>query len=198
MFYSLTGKLVHSDEKSIAIDCGGVAYYCQATMSTLASVGSVGSTVKVYTYLAVRDNAMELYGFSTRRELKCFEQLISVSGIGPKIGIGILSFLTPEQIALAIAADDHKTLTTAPGVGLKTAKRLILELKDKISDADLVNGVGSAGAVPLGSSNVREAIAALASLGYTQSEATSALSQGSETDSVQDLIKLALKNLSEN
>ena len=130
--------------------------------------------------------------------LKCFEQLISVSGIGPKIGIGILSFLTPEQIALAIAADDHKTLTTAPGVGLKTAKRLILELKDKISDADLVNGVGSAGAVPLGSSNVREAIAALASLGYTQSEATSALSQGSETDSVQDLIKLALKNLSEN
>lgn len=198
MFYSLNGKLVHSDSESIAVECAGVAYYCQATLSTISDMGPIGSQVLVYTHLAVRDNAVDLYGFSTRSELNCFKMLISVTGIGPRIGIGILSALKPEDIALSIAAGDYKSLTAAPGVGNKTAQRMVLELKDKIETSDIVEGIAGTSAVAVGKGNINEAIGALIALGYSQTQAATALRGISSDMPVQDLIKAALKNLADD
>lgn len=198
MYYSLRGTLVHADTESIAIDCHGVSYHCKVTLSTLNSLEGLGSEVKVYTYLSVRDNAMELYGFSTLQELSTFKLLIGVTGIGPRIGLGILSYLTPEQIAFSIASDDYKSLTSAPGVGKKTAQRIVLELKDKIQTDDIVQGISAGNAMPLGTGNISESISALVALGYGQTQAATAL-QGSDPEaSVQDLIKIALKKLANN
>lgn len=195
MFYSLTGKLVFADTQSVAIDCGGVAYHCLVSLATAGSVGPIGSTVKVYTYLSVRDNAMELYGFSTQEELEWFKLLTSVTSIGPRTGLGILSHIRPEQLALHIAASDYKSLTAAPGVGNKTAQRIVLELKDKISNAELVKSVSGGPAITIGGGNINEAIAALVALGYSQSDAASALAGVSGDTPTQDLIKIALKAL---
>lgn len=201
MFYSLTGKLVHYDEESIAIDCGGVAYLCTTTLSTLTAVKDkakiLGETVTVYTHLNVRDNAVDLFGFSTKTELNCFKLLTTVSGIGPKVGISILSSMTPDQVMLSIAADDYKALTVAPGVGRKLAQRVVLELRDKVQNEDLVKAVsGEETAVAaIGSGNITEAISALVVLGYSQTQAASALGGLSPETPIEELIKAALKKL---
>lgn len=199
MFYSLTGKLVFADTESIAIDCNGVAYLCRTTLNTISRLGHIGSTATVYTYLSVRENAMELFGFSTQTELKAFEMLIAVKGVGPRTGAGILSHITPEKLALSIAASDYKTLTNAPGIGSKTAQRIILELKDKVSNEDIAKGIGAEiPSINLGSTNINEAITALVALGYSQTQAATALAGVTADTSVQDLIKIALRALAKN
>lgn len=128
MFYSVRGKLIHMDSSTAVVECGGVGYNCQTTMNTLKNLG-LGDEVKLFTYLNVREDAMELFGFSAKTELDTFKTLIGVSGVGPKAGLAILSELSPEQVAMAIATDDIKTITRAQGVGKKSPSELCLSLR---------------------------------------------------------------------
>ena len=145
MFYSVRGKLIHTTTACAVVECCGVGYNCQTTMNTLKQI-KLGSEVMLYTYLNVREDAMDLFGFATKTELETFKTLISVSGVGPKAGLSILSELSPEQVAMAIATDDIKTITRAQGVGKKLAQRVILELKDK-----LAKSLGTADGIPVAS-----------------------------------------------
>ena len=134
MFYYLKGELVHRDTNFCVIDCGGVAYRLTVSLSTLSHlVGKDGTTVKLYTYLAVREDGVELFGFGSNEERASFNQLTSVSGIGPKVAMSVLSTFTPDRLALAICTEDVKAIAKAPGIGAKTAARIVLELRDKIS-----------------------------------------------------------------
>ena len=130
MYYSVRGNVIHLGQNIAVVECGGVGYKCQTTINTLKNL-KLNAEAKLYTYLNVREDAMELFGFYTEEELSAFKTLIGVSGVGPKVGIAILSVLSPQQIALAIASDDLKSITMAPGVGKKLAQRIVLELKDK-------------------------------------------------------------------
>ena len=132
MFYYLSGTVAHLEPNLAVIDCGGVGYACRTTAYTLSGLKK-GEKGKLFTYLNVREDAMELYGFSGQEERKLFEQLISVSGVGPKAALAVLSVNSPADLALAIITGDEKALTSAPGVGKKIAQRVILELKDKLA-----------------------------------------------------------------
>ena len=132
MFYSITGEILHKDENSVAIDCNGVGFLCSTTFNTLRQLGSTGTRATLFTHLNVRDDALTLFGFFDKEELNCFKLLTSVTGVGPKVGIAVLSQLTPSKLALSIATGDVKTITGAPGVGQKIAQRVIMELKDKM------------------------------------------------------------------
>ncbi len=197
MLYSLTGEIVNIDQNGFAIQCGGVAFFCFSTMNTLQKIGAKGTQTTVFTYLNVREDAMELYGFYTKNELDAFRQLITVSGVGPKAGLAILSVLTPDKLALSIASGDVKAITKAQGVGAKIAQRIVLELKNKFSaelteeQSDMVAAIQSADT----SADFSEAIEALIQLGYSRSEAASALSKLDKSLSVEELIRLALKSL---
>ena len=200
MLYSLTGKIIHKDEQSIAISCGGVAFKCFTTRSTLSKLSlKENSDVVVFTYLNVREDALDLFGFATEEELETFKMLIGVSGVGPKAALAILSELSPDAFAVAVASGDTKAITAANGVGPKLAQRVIMELKDKIANVTFISEESSAvsGAVNAvnNMSNTAEAIAALTALGYSQSEASVAVSKLSPTLSVEELIKGALKNM---
>lgn len=202
MFYSITGEVVHSDNSQVAIDVNGVAYLCYVSFNTLKQIGSVGAKATLYTYLKVSEDAMDLYGFYTKEELDAFKLLISVSGVGPKAGISILSELTPSQLFLAISAGDVKTITAAQGVGPKVGQRIILELKDKVSKlsmsgADYLGGVSASAAsqTVVGAGNAAEAVSALVMLGYSQSEAAIAVKKVDTSLPVEEIIKQALKQL---
>lgn len=132
MIYSLSGKLVHTESDLAVIECAGVGYACKTTFSTLQQIAGK-SEVKLYTHLAVKEDAVELFGFATKEELKSFRMLISVSGVGPKAGLAILSACTPSQFALAVATGDSKAFTKIKGIGTKIAQRIVLELKDKVA-----------------------------------------------------------------
>ena len=199
MFYYVKGTVTHLAPHLAVIDCGGVGYACRTTNVTLSAL-TVGQTAKLYTYLNVGENLMELYGFSGEEELNCFQMLIGVSGVGPKAALSILSSSPPEKLALAIITGDDKALTMAPGVGKKIAQRIILELKDKLAKQQL--GV-SGGEVYAGSGNtlipenkVSEASAALAVLGYSQGEIAVAL-KGVDLDSLslEEIIRQCLKRM---
>ena len=194
MFYSLRGKLIYKAENTIAVECAGVGYKCFVTMNTMADLPDEGNEVMVYTHLNVREDAIDLFGFSSQEELNCFKMLTSVSGVGAKMGIAILSTLAPNQVAAAVASEDHRTLVLAPGVGNKLAQRIILELRDKIGKVS-ESIVGASGNVKVyaKSSNVQNAAKALSVLGYSQNEAMSALSCLDENLKVEELIKGALK-----
>jgi Holliday junction DNA helicase RuvA len=198
MFYSLTGTVVHYDAQSVAVNCGGVAFNCQTSLNTLKQVAKKGEEITVYTYLNVREDALDLFGFSTERELDCFKLLISISGIGPKMALAILSVLSPDELSLAIASGDYKVIATAQGIGAKKAQRIVMELKDKVTSESL-GDIFDASAVEIAdassSGNTAEAIAALTMLGYSQSEAASAVSKTDKTLSVEEIIKQALKLL---
>jgi len=197
MIYSLRGKLVHTQPNLAVVECSGVGYACKTTATTLASLPKQGSEVLLYTYLHVTDNALDLFGFAGSMELNFFKMVITVTGVGPKVALAILSDLTPEKLALCIAAGDYKTLTRTPGVGNKIAQRIVLELKDKVSSDDLSMGVKeSGGAVDVGTGSLAEAIGALVALGYSRSEAAVALSKLDVGLSVEELIKGGLKALS--
>ncbi|MBQ8740154.1 MAG: Holliday junction branch migration protein RuvA [Clostridia bacterium] len=197
MIATLNGKLIIKELNYVVVECGGVGLKCFVTQNTHATVGNVGDNVFLYTYLAVREDALDLYGFADNSELEVFKLITSVSGVGSKIGLAILSEFTPDKIMLYIASGDAKSLTAASGVGIKLAQRIVLELKDKvgsISTGDMnidVKAVGNATA----HSATREAIEALVSLGYTQSEASLAVGRLDPTLDTNELIKQALKSL---
>ena len=196
MIYSLTGKVVALDQNGLAVQCGGIAFFCFSTMNKLKNV-ALNTETTVYTYLNVREDAMELYGFSTPNELDAFRQLITVSGVGPKAALAILSVLTPDRLALSIASGDAKAITKAQGVGAKIAQRIILELKNKFT-AELTEEQSEVvGAVQMtsGAENVNEAIEALVQLGYSRSEAAVALRKLDSNMPVEELIRQALKSL---
>lgn len=195
MFYSLRGKLISVDNLSIAVECAGVGYKCNVTQNTLSELPAVGEEVFIYTHLSVREDSMELFGFSKLNELNCFKLLTSVSGVGAKVGIAILSTLYPEQVALAITSGDSKVLTMAPGVGNKLAQRIILELKDKVANAQMTMPIGQSSFAKVPKGNAAAAINALSVLGYSQSEAAVAVSKFDENMSVEDLIRNALKSM---
>lgn len=195
MFYSLRGKLISVDNLSIAVECAGVGYKCNITQNTLNELPSVGEDVFIYTHLSVREDSMELFGFSKLNELNCFKLLTSVSGVGAKVGIAILSTLSPEQVALAITSGDSKVLTMAPGVGNKLAQRIILELKDKVANAQMTMPIGQSSFSKVPKGNAAAAINALSVLGYSQSEAAIAVSKFDENMAVEELIRNALKSM---
>ena len=197
MIYSLNGTIVHCDSASIAVECAGVAYLCQTSLSTITSVGNLGSKVMLFTYMHVREGAIDLFGFATSGELSCFKMLISVTGVGPKAALAILSQMSPERFALCVASGDYKLLTVAQGVGTKIAQRIVLELKDKVLAADIVQGVSQTTAVNMGavSGNTAEAINALVILGYTQTEAAAAIANLPQDLSVEEMIKAGLKSM---
>ncbi len=195
MISSLNGKLIYKDNSFAVVECGGVGFRCSITKNTLSKLPSNGSDVFLHTYLSVREDALDLYGFFGSDELNAFKLITSVNGVGAKIGIAILSEFTPESLSMYIAAGDAKMLTRASGVGIKLAQRIVLELRDKVAVGTAsANVVGvSDSAAPVG--NTGEAVAALVSLGYLQGEAASAVSRLDGSMSVEDMIKAALKTL---
>ena len=201
MIYSVTGNVVDFDTGAVCVDVNGVAFRCMTTLTTSQKCASLGMKVTLYTYLNVREDAMELFGFYDKTEMDCFKMLITVNGVGPKMGLAILSELTPDKIALSIASGDFKSLTKANGVGPKVAQRICMELKDKVgktfagadSSVDL-----SAVSSTLEHSNTAEAVAALEMLGYSQSDASVAVSKIDNALSVEEIIRQALKMLSLN
>lgn len=199
MFYYVSGTVAHVEPYLAVIDCGGVGYACRTTSYTLSQIKK-GDKAKLLTYLNVREDAMELYGFVSGEELKLFQQLISVSGVGPKAALSILSSNSPANLALSIITGDEKALTCAQGVGKKIAQRVILELKDKLSKGQGISASGEAVSVPgvtvIPQNKLSEASAALAVLGYSQAEINVAL-KGIDMDSqpLEQIVRLALKNM---
>ena len=196
MFYHINGTVTDILNMLAVVDCGGVGYALNTTNNTLSGL-KIGEKAKLYTYLNVREDCFDLYGFLTLSEKHCFELLLGVSGIGPKAALSILSSSTPDALAMAILSGDEKALMVAPGIGKKIAQRVILELKDKMSKqapefAD--HSFVSAGTTTVAKSNVSDAAAALAVLGYSSAEINAAL-KSIETDTmpVDAIIKQALR-----
>lgn len=198
MFYSITGKIVYIDTQSVAIETGGVAFRCSTTLTTLKRIGEKGNTATLYTYLNVREDALDLFGFADEQELECFKLLIGVSGVGPKAALAILSELTPDKLALCLATGDSKAITRAPGVGSKLAQRVVLELKDKLAKGLELSAVTpeiEAAGIAAAEGSAAEAVSALTMLGYSQSEAAAAVAKLDASLSVEDMIRQALKTL---
>ena len=199
MFYYLSGTVTHIEPYLAVIDCGGVGYACRTTSYTLSALKK-GDKGKLFTHLNVREDAMELYGFATQEELNLFQQLISVSGVGPKAALSILSASTPANLALSIITGDEKALTCAQGIGKKIAQRIILELKDKMARESAATGLdvsgGAAVSVPAFTNKATEAAQALAVLGYTSAEVAQALKGVDvETLSLEEIIRQCLKKM---
>lgn len=194
MIYSVKGELIHTEVGLAVVECGGVGYACRTSRQTLNSI-KTGSEVKLFTYLHVSENSLDLFGFSDTMELSCFRQLISVSGIGPKAALSVLSEISPSKLALCITTADAKTLTKCPGIGLKTAQRIVLELKDKVAKEQHVAASDFASMPAVGGGNVGEALSALEVLGFAPAQAAAAIAGASPEASVEELIKFALKNL---
>ena len=201
MYYYICGELALTELNVAVIDCGGVGYKLTISGSTQGAVaGKIGQKVKLFTHLAVREDDMELFGFATQQELASFRMLISVSGVGPKAAMSILSHLTPEQFAVAVGVGDTKAISKAPGVGAKTAARIVLELKDKISrEVQSDSSSDYTESFETDSNKVADAQNTLMVLGYTRSEAISAM-RGIDTASLslEDIIKESLKRLMKN
>ena len=195
MFYYLNGEVTLMEGNLAVIDCGGVGYACHTTAYTLSKL-RVGQQGKLFTYCYIREDAFDIFGFSTREELRCFELLLGVTGVGTKAALAILSSSTPERFTLAIVTQDEKALTAAQGVGKKLAQRIILELKDKLGASQLeLNTAEFAGSgAPVRGSKAAEATAALVGLGYSQTEAAAAL-KGIDLEnlSIEDVIRRALR-----
>ncbi len=199
MYYYVSGTVAHVEPYLAVIDCGGVGYACRTTSYTLSQIKK-GDKAKLFTYLSVREDAMDLYGFATAEEQKLFQQLISVSGVGPKAALAILSTSTPANLALSIITGDEKALVAAQGVGKKIAQRVILELKDKLAKGQTISASGESIAGPavtiIPQNKLSEASAALAVLGYSQAEINVALKGiDMEREGLEQIIRLALKNM---
>ena len=199
MIYCLTGKIVKKSMNAVVLSCGGVGYYAQCPASVAGALPGVGREATIYTVMSVTENDVSLYGFATEEQQACFEMLTAVSGVGPKVGLAILSVMEPERVALAISAGDHKAFKAASGVGPKLAQRIVLELKDKVAkgfvDGISLEDVAGASAQTPAAQSSSQAIAALVSLGYSQSEAALAVSKIDATLSVEEIIKLALRGM---
>ncbi len=199
MFAYIKGTLEYKGNDYIVVEANGVGYKIFTAMSTLESAGGIGTSVKLHTHLYVREDIMNIYGFATQEEMGMFELLISVSGVGPKAAISVISSVPPSKFGLAVITDDAKTLTRAPGIGNKMAQRIILELKDKMKKEQLaaVNNTEEQGAAAdRQRSGAAEAISALMVLGYTPLEASRAVSAVySEGMELELIVKNALKGL---
>lgn len=196
MIYCLQGELLKKTLDSVVVLCGGVGYQVQVPVSVSGALPAVGHTATVYTIMNVSDNDVSLFGFANEEQQECFRMLTGVTGVGPKAALAILSALTPERVALAVSAGDHKAFTAAKGVGNKLAQRITLELKDKVGKG-LAEGVqlGDVAAAAASISGPAQAIAALVSLGYSQSEAASAVAGVEENLPVEEIIRLALRGM---
>ncbi|MDU8688686.1 Holliday junction branch migration protein RuvA [Faecalibacterium wellingii] len=199
MIYCLTGKIVKKSMNAVVLSCGGVGYYAQCPASVAGALPGVGREATIYTVMSVTENDVSLYGFATEEQQACFEMLTAVSGVGPKVGLAILSVMEPERVALAISAGDHKAFKAASGVGPKLAQRIVLELKDKVAkgfvDGISLEDVAGASAQTPAAQSSSQAIAALVSLGYSQSEAALAVAKIDATLPVEEIIKLALRGM---
>lgn len=197
MYSYISGELVEVNEDTIVIDNHGIGYEFAVSKSTLASMHQIGSQVKVFTYLHVREDAMTLFGFATREELELFRLLIGVNGIGPKGGLAILGVLSPSDLRFAILAEDAKAIAAAPGIGAKTAQRVIIDLKDKIDNV-AVSGLAHSTPVTGNQAVKQDVLDAMESLGYSASEALRAM-EGIEFDddtTVEVVLKEVLKKMS--
>ena len=199
MIYCLTGKIVKKSMNAVVLSCGGVGYYAQCPASVAGALPGVGKEATIYTVMSVTENDVSLYGFATEQQQACFEMLTAVSGVGPKVGLAILSVMEPDRVALAISAGDHKAFKAASGVGPKLAQRIVLELNDKVAkgfvDGISLEDVAGASADTQASQGSSQAIAALVSLGYSQSEAALAVSKIDAALPVEEIIKLALRSM---
>ena len=198
MFYYLNGVVAEMEANLAVIDCGGVGYACATTNYTLSQLKK-GERAKLYTYMNVREDAVDLFGFSSQSELHSFKLLLGVSGVGPKAALAILSTNTPANLAMAVVMGDEKALTAAPGIGKKIAQRIILELKDKLAKEQASFGPDTGGSVPLTvlpNDKAKEAGAALVVLGYSGSEVAAAL-KGIDIDTLplEEIIRQALKRM---
>lgn len=195
MIYSLRGKIIEKFSDAVVIDCMGVGYICKTTDNTLASIGSIGSEASVYTYMNIYQDGIDLFGFNDKEELNCFRMLISVSGVGPKAALSVLSVNTPQQFAFKVASKDSKGLTSAKGVGKKMADRIILELRDKISETEdiSVSADKSVSSSEIYSSDISDAVSALIVLGYEQSEIMPYLKDIDTSKGTSYIIKQVLK-----
>ncbi|MGN1412292.1 MAG: Holliday junction branch migration protein RuvA [Oscillospiraceae bacterium] len=196
MIYSLRGNLIYKEPFTAVIECGGVGYSCKITENTFSQLKNINEEQFLYTHMSVREDNIELFGFSSKDELNCFKLLISVNGVGAKAGISILSALTPERLVLAISNDDSKAISKAKGVGTKIAQRIVLELKSKIAKEDItITGGAFAEDVPSNVSNFEEAIQGLMALGYSQSEVMPIIKKLSADLSTSDIIREVLKRM---
>ncbi len=197
MIAFVSGKVEALEENAVIIDTGSIGYRVYMSPYGLSGL-TVGSQVKIYTYLKVAEDAMDLYGFLTSEEISMFRRIISVSGAGPKAGLAILSVLRPAEFALAVVTGDFKAITRAQGVGPKLAQKIVLELKDKLDNSDFIKQADESQAfVPVSKDHGNEAIEALCALGYTQSEAARAVSSA-EGSNVSEIITSALKILAKS
>lgn len=199
MFYHIEGIVSEIEQNLAVIDCGGVGYALNATVNTLSNIKS-GTKAKLYVSEAIGENNFDLYGFYSKSEKRCFEMLTAVSGIGPKAALSILSYNSPESLALAIMNGDEKALTVAPGIGKKIAQRVILELKDKISKelgAEQISLPVMTSVVSSGDSVLNDALAALAVLGFSSAEIAPILKTLDVSGmSAEQIIKAVLKQKS--
>lgn len=195
MYYYVNGTVAEIGPNLAVIDCGGVGYACATTNYTLAQFKR-GEQAKLYTYLHVREEIFDLYGFSTQAELSSFKMLLGVSGVGPKAALAILSSGTPDQLALSIVTGDEKSLTGVPGIGKKIAQRIILELKDKLAkeQTGFDARMGTLSPIPAGG-KTQEAASALAVLGYSSQEISAALKGVDAALPVEEMIRIALKKM---
>ncbi len=196
MIYSVKGTLIHIESGFVVVECNGIGFRVNTTLTTQRNV-KLNSTVTLYTHMSVREDAMELFGFYSKSELSTFKMLISISGVGPKVALAILSELSSEQIALSVSASDYKTLTRASGVGPKLAQRIVLELKDKIKGVsiDSDSGVVTKGSVIADTGNIPKAVQALAVLGYSAADVTPVLSKLDPSMTVEQLIAATLRQM---
>lgn len=195
MFYRLRGTLVHTEPGMAAVECGGIAFRCLTSMNTLRTLPKQGEEAELYTHLNVRQDALDLFGFATVSELNCFKLLTSVSGVGPKVALAILSELTPEQVAVSVATGDSKSLTRASGVGTKLAQRIALELRDKVKNLEQSGTAAPAAGQISASSNAAAAVNALTVLGYQPADAAAVVARFDNALPVEELIRLSLKSM---
>lgn len=197
MIYNVRGILTYTDINYAVVECGGVGFKCFVSMTTLKELPSLGKETNLYTYLAVREDAMDLFGFATQQELDAFKLLITVSGVGPKAAMAVLSVLPPDRLSVAVSSGDVKSIQSAQGVGKKTAERIVLELKDKMlgiapSNAAAVQSIQAVAT----NSDAQEAVEVLVSLGFNQSDAATVVGAMDKGLSVDDMIRKGLKQLS--
>ena len=197
MIDSLRGSVTYKEPDLVVIECGGVGYACRVSMQTAASVGAVDENAMLFTRMTVREDEVALYGFATRAERSCFDQLTAVTSVGPKAALAILSDFTPDRFALIVAAGDHKALTKTKGIGSKIAQRIVLELKDKVAKSVSAEGISPMPALT-GSGSMEEAMAALQVLGYSQSEVAGVLAGLDASLPSSELIRLSLLQLGKN
>ena len=203
MFSYIKGTLEEYWEDTIVVESGGIGWNIHVPLSVLDRLPHVGEQIKVYTSFQVKEDSMTLYGFFSRQDLKMFKQLLGVNGIGPKGALGLLSAMRPDDLRLAVISGDAKAISKAPGIGLKTAQRLILDLKDKISVEEiLMTDQEETGTTPVRTGGLpdagKEAVDALTALGYSAMEATKAVRQVEITGQMtaEDVLKASLRHLS--